>query len=185
MESIETATVLDPIRRGGSRLIRTSFSVCGAVLICLFGGCESGGVPLQEIERRIVAGVSSVTEFHRLFPGARGTVAYSANARSAWTSSVGLHGRYIFGLSVAVEHDRGWKTISGGEPIFTLFEIESVQTDSSGRVRVAYTGFQKSFGREDWARLKEGNGDFSAIGIKLTTESPVARFAEAFSTHAP
>jgi len=62
---------------------------------------------------------------------------------------------------------------SYGEPGFQLNEITLVNPED-GRLHELHYGEQIRFGKDEWKRVVDANGDFMAAGIKLRQNDPVA-----------
>ena len=94
-----------------------------------------------------------------------------------WNTEVFFGGRYIFTYQVDVMVNYGnnkiLKTVS--QPKFFLSELSSVRDGGGG-------SFDESgdakFGETEWAKIVKAYGDFSAAGIKLNTNAPIAGFDE-------
>jgi len=92
-----------------------------------------------------------------------------------WHSVVYIHGRYKLHMKVHVELNNSTYRVEGmlDEPVFYLFEMDHRDSGGSGdQVGMAFKG-QSVFGIEEWRRLVDAGGDFSAIGIKVVPDNPV------------
>ena len=93
--------------------------------------------------------------------------------------------RYQLNMWVRIRIDRqtGQFVELVGEPTFRLLEITNVSDDGGG---TSYGGLgQKLFGRADWQKVVDAGGDFSAIGLTLDQNNPVAGFEKLFTRYQP
>lgn len=97
----------------------------------------------------------------------------------AWNTAVGLFGRYRLTLQVEVNIDYQKSIVLGNatNPIFYLFEIESIKKEN-GRIVGANFSNQWTFDAVSWKKLYESNGDWSTIGIPLKQNDPIPGFDE-------
>ncbi|SRR5258706_3553861 len=94
-----------------------------------------------------------------------------------WNTEVFFGGRYVLTLQVDVEVAYSKREVGKvvGTPMFFLHEVESVAIGPTG----AYdTRFSRNwnFGEAKWKTLVSTKGDWSSIGIKVKTNSPVENF---------
>ena len=69
------------------------------------------------------------------------------------------------------------------EPTFRLLEITNVSDDGGG---TSYGGLgQKLFGSAEWQKVVDAGGDFSAIGLTLNQNNPVAGFEKLITRYQP
>lgn len=91
-----------------------------------------------------------------------------------WHTVVYFGGRYTFAYQVDVEvdykHNKIAKTV--GKPQFYLVELDTIRGGGS----TTKQGFQ--FGESQWTKIVAAKGDFSAAGIQLNTNAPLAGFDE-------
>jgi hypothetical protein len=94
-----------------------------------------------------------------------------------WCTDVYFGGRYELGMRVDVEVDAATSKVTRfiGRPKFYLHEVGSVDILPDGRTSVSYRS-QHEFGADDWAKIVKAHGDFSAIGIQLDRDHPIANF---------
>lgn len=76
-----------------------------------------------------------------------------------------------------IEVDRRTSTVVRviGSPRFRWLEIERIDLSSGGSPGLSY-GVQRDFTADEWRRVVEADGDFSVVGIELTTDSAIAGF---------
>ncbi len=96
-----------------------------------------------------------------------------------WNTEVFFGGRYEFTYQVDVMVDYKSKKLGKivGVPHFFLVEITSVTSNSMDTASGSY-GADYKFGEKDWEKVVAAKGDFTVIGIKLNTNSPVALFKQ-------
>ena len=94
-----------------------------------------------------------------------------------WNTEVFFGGRYEFTYQVDVIVDYKNKRIGQtvGIPHFFLVEIKSVTSNSTDTASGIY-GSDYKFGEKEWKKIVAAKGDFTVIGIKLNTNSPVPFF---------
>ena len=136
--------------------------------------------------------VPVAAEFTHLFPGAEAYFSY-------YTGDVGLpklnletllFDRYQLSSQIPVTFAPDRRRLkSFGEPEFLLNEIGEVRLvrkkgrwpDGSPSIATNLTEQIQSsrhFGASEWKKIVEAGGDFSAAGISLLTNSPVAGFQD-------
>lgn len=112
------------------------------------------------------------------------------NSFVGWELIAGLYNRYVFVMSVDIVFARidpvTKKVLFPGshkEPEFSLWQVDSVSVPLVffGR-RYALTSRHsiKILSNEEWKRLVEARGDFSALGIQLEQNAPVRNFEFAY-----
>lgn len=99
---------------------------------------------------------------------------------NSWNTLVYFGDRYRLHMCVDVRVDRQSNSITQvGEPVFYLWEIESVQIDrlEGGDIPAVgwNVGFHTEFSEREWKRVREALGDFAVIGVKVNP-NPVANF---------
>ena len=128
--------------------------------------------------------IEPVGQFVSVFPTARHTITHYTGQMgpSAWTSEVGIHGRYVLTIHVDIEFDWTRRHIrSHSEPRYYLQEITSVTGPPGGPYRIGREpSTDRKFGREEWERLYLAGGDLSVLGVNVVTDRPVANFGEAW-----
>ena len=99
-----------------------------------------------------------------------------------WNSKVGLNGRYVLGMSFEIDFDPDRKKPSrAGEPKFHLREVSSIEIRPDGSVGgISYSGHQTVFGPDDWQKLIQADGDFSALGFEIDSDRQLEHFDEAW-----
>ena len=118
-------------------------------------------------------------EFEKLFPGQTdhfitqyGFNRYGGDRTNTWNSEAYFGGRYSLTMQVEVTVDYAKRTITlAGEPVFYLEEITRVDGTSA-----SYGGLHARFGEKEWSKAYQAGGNFSLIGLKLDTRSPVPHF---------
>jgi len=103
-------------------------------------------------------------------------------AGNDWNTEVFFEGRYILTMQVPVKmgHDFDRVLAVVGEPQFFLKEVESVDMED----RSIHATFRSEnewpypFSKQEWTKVYESGGDFSAIGINLHKGDPVDGFED-------
>lgn len=70
------------------------------------------------------------------------------------------------------------KVIGYGEPKFSLTEIEKVTPSDDGTTDMRFGDLQLRFGAQEWQKVYDAHGDFSALGVKLVKDKPVLNLEE-------
>jgi hypothetical protein len=161
--------------------------VCACLL--LIGACackKRGGSPMDDYKLAVISALNGngyPAEFNRLYPGASNIISYFTGAigQPAWTSSIGLHDRYVLKMHHIIEFGKARTNIvSSGSPMFYLYEVPSITPRTNGGFNYQMRDIA-TFGLNGWRRLVESKGDFSILGITLETNKPVEHFQEAWS----
>jgi hypothetical protein len=153
--------------------------------------------------------IPELEEFERLFPcylcdfdyseskliidpkGTGENIAYlDPNSPVKWRLSAGLHKRYLFVMEIDIVFaqidPKTGAVVSPGshnEPTFSLWEVRSVSAPLvmfSERHARASRDQIGTFGLDEWRRLVRANADFAALGIELSKDDPLPKFALAF-----
>ena len=94
-----------------------------------------------------------------------------------WNTVVYFGGRYIltYQVDVMVDYRKNkiLKTIN--LPSINLSEISKVRDGGGGTYNSSNEVY---FSEAEWGKIVKAHGDFSAAGIKLTTNAPIAGFDE-------
>lgn len=168
--------------------IRLSLAVF-VLALCLASGCKQSGLPtLLELTNMTnsynaaiesgVRGQSFPGQFNRLFPGARNVISYYTGVvgPSTWTSSIGLHDRYVFRMHLSVQFDEPRTNIlSYGAPTFYLYELPKITVKPNENPYITINQIA-NFSADSWALLLKAKGDFRVLGIALQTNNPVEGF---------
>jgi hypothetical protein len=103
----------------------------------------------------------------------------SSSGAKEWHTQVFFGGRYKLSLQVNVDIDYRSHTIKGNvsQPKFSLLEVGSLIRGAKG-VRGADIAGQWILDEAKWKTLVKANGDWSAIGIPVNTNSPIPGFDE-------
>lgn len=96
-----------------------------------------------------------------------------------WTTEVFFYGRYSLAAQFKVEIDYQHCQVvtNTSPPKFYLYEVESLTTNA-GEIDGARIAHQWTFDEAKWAALLQAKGNWSAIGIPVKTNSPLAGFDE-------
>lgn len=121
-------------------------------------------------------------DFVRLYPRAWFSFSYYTGVvgPSSLNMKVLLYDRYEFGMKVPVTFDTDRRKVTTfGEPEFLLLEISEITNEKNGNLHIQYnTAGGRRFGSSEWKSLVGAQGDFSIIGYKYVTNSPVPRIQE-------
>ncbi|GAA4441672.1 hypothetical protein [Bremerella cremea] len=120
-----------------------------------------------------------VREFETLFGGSESAswISYydGYGGQPMWNTFTTLYDRYALTMQFRVTVDR-WRDEVGvvGEPHFVLLEITEVEVPKDPRKGIGCKyGENYNFGLKEWETLVKAGGDFSAIDINLSKNSPV------------
>ena len=152
------------------------------MIIALFSGCgmnPSQSEYLKTVEQGIKT-VPNVEEIREMFPDAPkihyieqlGTQTRTQPAH--WNTVVWLWGRYELTYQILVKPDYDKHSIKHSEherAIFLLGEIKEMTNEGRG---VIFGSGGKEFFEKDWNKVVAAKGDFSVIGVYLTTNAPIA-----------
>lgn len=156
-----------------------------ATAVMLFG-CGRGSdnststITMGKYDMAIRSGISGkgyAGEFNRLFSKPENIISYYSGTlgTSQWTSQIGLHGRYVVRMTCPITLDsERTNIVSEGTPEFYIFELKKIEVGEGGAISCQIN--QVPFSPQTWKQLVLANGDFSAAGIKLETNQPVANF---------
>ncbi len=132
----------------------------------------------QEFAKNEVAQIKPALEMDRLFDDCRHYIIYSGrDSVSTWNSVAFFGGRYELTMQVpvAIESARKGKMI--GPPRYYLNEVSEVSVTRSGQVGASFCN-NLDFGPAEWKTVFEADGDFGAIGFRMTTGPPIKGFKE-------
>ena len=129
--------------------------------------------------------IPEIAEFERLCPNYRqahyiGKPECKGDER--WEFIAGLYGRYELNMDIDITWGPSDQIASHSEPQFRIQEVYSLyhsQSWWSRETRISY-GSHHRFNLADWKRLVNSNGDFSAIGIELDKDHPIADFEKVY-----
>lgn len=125
--------------------------------------------------------IPAAREFQELFPNAHNFYSYYTGTAGPpiLNCKAALYDRYELSLQVRVSFDdTRTRVISYGEPTFYLNEVESVTPLSDGTTDIRSGDLHLKFGAQDWKKVYDARGDFSALGVKLTKDKPVPNFED-------
>jgi hypothetical protein len=94
-----------------------------------------------------------------------------------WNSRGHLYDRYVFWLVVAVNVGADGSLTELEKPSVTVVELEKIERCRDDAKGPKWELRMASFEDGDWEQLVESRGDFAAIGLELTINAPVDRFA--------
>ena len=94
-----------------------------------------------------------------------------------WISRAKIHDRYIVWLVVAIKIMTGDADSELEEAEAYITEVENIERGRDDEGGPAWECGFCEFEDGDWEQLVNNDGDFSAIGLELTVDDPVDRFA--------
>ena len=129
--------------------------------------------------------IPEIAEFERLFPNYKqahyiGEPECKGDER--WEFAAGLYGQYVLHMNIDITWGPSGRIASHSEPQFRIVEVSSVYHSQSWWNRetsISY-GSHHQFNLADWKKLVNSNGDFSAIGIGLDKDRPIADFEKVY-----
>jgi hypothetical protein len=139
---------------------------------------------MENYKKAVKSGFKMIPEamqIEKLFGEADHFISYSGpGVRQDWNTEVFFRGRYTLTMQVDVKTEPAGAEFSKvtsvvGEPKFFLHEVSKVTLSPSGSVETDFSKEWK-FGLNDWKKLVDANGDFSAIGITIKKDQPVENF---------
>jgi hypothetical protein len=150
-------------------------------LIAMALSCASCGsrFDMNNYTQAVRSGFKKIPEsmqIEKWFGEADHFISYSGpNVQQHWYTEVFFDGRYVLTMRVDVRTSPAFSDIIEvpGEPEFFLHEVEEVSDESGTGAK-----FTKEwrFGRNDWKKVNDANGDFSVIGITIKKNQPVQHF---------
>lgn len=150
-------------------------------------GCYHAVNDYKQAVRDGMKTVPHVQEIMKMFPGAKtdnffsdcGKYSDVTGKQVTWNTSVYFGGKYVFTYQIDAMLDykknKFIKVVT--KPKFVLWQVSEIYNATPETIGASFNGDHK-FGEEDWNKVVAANGDFSVIGIKLDTNSPVSRFDE-------
>ena len=121
-----------------------------------------------------------VRQVDRLFPNAEHSISYYTGefGKPRWNSKLPLYGRYVLTADVEITLDEPrTKILRHAQPKFYLVEIARITEDpKTGQTTIQNGETEAEFGLDEWKKLVENNGNFSAIAIELVKDKPVPLF---------
>ncbi len=137
-----------------------------------------GDFDIQRYQKAVRDGFTKIPEaceIEELLGQADHFISYQGST-PVWNTEVYFGGRYSLTMQVIVKVDKEFGKILEvvGEPKFYLVETERVV--QQGAVFAAYAADDFKFGLSEWRKVVAAKGDFSAIGIHLKRNQPVANF---------
>ncbi len=151
-----------------------------SLLPWLLPGCSGLSSSSKAIEDGRTA-IPYARQFHDLFPAAEASFSYFTGEMGppTWTSKVGLHGRYVLTLKVEVTFNAArTRIVRYGEPVFHLVEVTRIVPAGPDHNAAILYGSQISFGRKEWSRLVERQGDLAVLGMAILKDRPVDGFEQ-------
>lgn len=133
----------------------------------------------QELIKNAKADVPYVKQFHVMFPKAPVYV-YSDSLKAGTTRAQIeeiVFDRYLLTLTIHFEVNRKLEVTSYAEPLITLVEITKVTGDSNGPIS-SDCGINYKISPDQWRKVVGSDGQFSATGLDLKTNEPVAGIEE-------
>jgi len=131
-----------------------------------------------------ISGKGYAGEFNRLFPGSNNTISYydGTVGTTRWTSSIGLHGRYVLCITFLITLDsERTKVVSEGTPEFYFYELPQITDLGEGRYDIQINQFpRETLSLQTWKKLVSANGNFADVGIVLEINNLVANFESAW-----
>jgi hypothetical protein len=124
-------------------------------------------------------------EFHRLFPNAEHTIVeakrnfHSDGWRpvSEWISRARLYDRYVVWLVAAIEIATDGTVAGLEKPQLYVIQLEKVLRSRDEEEGAEWEVACVEFDEADWEQLVEHSGDFASVGLEMTVDAPVDRFA--------
>jgi hypothetical protein len=156
-------------------------SALWVVALIVAGGCGPSLESAEKMEKKLIQNATTqipcVKEFHQIWPLA-GIGVYSHQFQKGTTQiqiTDVVHDRYELTLTIGIEVNPRTLTIKSYEaPLITLLEVTSVVSSAqSGQIRVSY-GKHFQISPSQWQKIVQANGQFSAAGIPVQTNEPVA-----------
>jgi hypothetical protein len=127
--------------------------------------------------------IPHVQEIKKLFPGApidHFFIKYGIHKDqpTTWNTVVYFDGRYTltYSINVWIDFQNHRVTNVASAPTFYLWEAGKITIHPGGSVECDYEQPGHVFGERDWNKIVGANGDFSAAGVQLKTNSPVPDF---------
>lgn len=190
MKSVCEGEILHPIGdrcfcihcpRGFLKIFPRSFriGIAGCGFILLLVSCVDRREQYEKTVKSGTENVPHVSELITLFPN--GTIDHFLSSFGLdrdkpliWNTEICFAGRYIltYQVDILVNYEDSRIKSVVGEPKFSLLDISEV-LDDGFEIRIRK---QHVFDVTDWSRIVDAGGDFSAAGIKLITNTPVAGF---------
>jgi hypothetical protein len=124
-----------------------------------------------------------VSEFCSLFPNAEHVIVKAKRDMDGWRvvhewiSRCPIRERYVLWLSVAISTEPSGSLNSLEKPRFHITELAKFDSGKGDPGGAQWELGQAEFEDGDWEQLVATGGDFAAIGLELTVDSPVPRFA--------
>jgi len=132
----------------------------------------------QEFARNGLAQIAPAAQMDHLFDDCRHYITYEGrNTTSTWNAVAFFGGRYELTMQVPVEIESSRRGRMSGSPTFYLNEVEEVSITRSGQVGASFSN-NLVFGPAEWKTVFEADGDFGAVGFRMTTGPPIKGFKE-------
>jgi hypothetical protein len=132
-----------------------------------------------------------VREFCDLFPNAEHIVGKAKRDIDGWRvvyewiSRSPVYERYVVWLVMAISIEPDGSLTELEEPNIYVVEISKIERCRNDQEGPSLEFTWAEFEEGDWNRLVENRGDFTAIGLELTTNAPVQRFTECYDDTRP
>jgi hypothetical protein len=155
---------------------RVLFQAAVGLAIAGLSGC--GGDDYQRIHRSARNVLPVAVEMEEGYGSADHAITHfglRSQKTNTWNTEVFFGGRYelTMQVEVKVKYAEGQIEIVG-EPKFFLTETRIVNVTADGRVEALH-GKNFIFSKDDWKKVYEKHGDFTAIGLDLNPD-PVPNF---------
>ena len=124
-----------------------------------------------------------VSEFCRMFPNAEHVIVKAKRDMEGWRivhewiGRCPMYERYALWLVIAINVEPNGSLASLEKPSFYITETVKIEGSRDDPEGVRWELQQAEFEDGDWEKLVATGGDFGAIGLELTVDSPVPRFA--------
>lgn len=137
----------------------------------------------QEFAVNGVAQIEPASQMEEVFEDCRHYITYSGDHTSPiWNSVAFFGGRYQLTMQVPVQIRSAAEGRMAGQPQYLLLEVERVDHTPDGRVQTSF-GQNIRFGPDEWRKVYEADGDFSAAGFKIGDRPPVTGFDDFAAAH--
>lgn len=135
--------------------------------------------------------IAIVREFCSLFPNAEHAVGKANRDINGWQvvyewiSRSPLYERYMVWLVVAISVKPDGSLAELEVPDVYVIEVSKIVRCRKDKEGPSWEFAWAELKDGDWDRLVESRGDFAAIGLAITSDSPVKRFTECYNDTRP
>ncbi len=92
-----------------------------------------------------------------------------------------IEDRYVLQIILDCEVGEDFKVVTFTNLRFSFEEVKDIRVRSGGGYAIRFDSQNgKRFGLKEWQQLKEGNWDFSKIGINIISNAPIPNLRQAF-----